>query len=72
MSLHPSKIVHFSKCYSQSVNIQISIPAISSTTKSVSELTIIRVWLPVKEVSAILFFAAIMKMAEFEVARNRF
>ena len=49
MSWHPSKIVYFSECYPQSVDIQISIPAISSTTTSVSELTIIRVWLPVKE-----------------------
>ena len=49
MSWHPSKIVYFSEWYSQSVYIQISIPAISSTTTSVSELTIIRVWLPVKE-----------------------
>ena len=36
-------------CYPQCVDIQISIPAMSSTTASVSELTIIRVWLPVKE-----------------------
>ena len=45
MSWHPSKIVSFP----QSVDIQISIPALSRTTTLVSELTIIRVWLPVKE-----------------------
>ena len=47
MSGHPSKIVYL--CYPQSVDIQLSIPAMSSTTTSVSELTIIRVWLSVKE-----------------------
>ena len=36
------KIVYFSKCYPKSVDFQISIPAISSTTTSVSELTITR------------------------------
>ena len=36
-------------CYPQSVDIQISMPAMSSTTTLISELTIIRVWLPVKE-----------------------
>ena len=40
---------HFLECYPQSVDIQISKPAISSTTTSVSELTIIRVCLTVKE-----------------------
>ena len=43
------KIVYFSECYPQSIDIQISIPAISSTTTLVSELILIRVWLPVKE-----------------------
>ena len=43
MSRHPSKIVYFSECHPQSIDIQISIHAISSTTKLVSELTIIRV-----------------------------
>ena len=43
------KIVYFFECYLQSVDIHISIPAISSTTTLVLELTIIRVWLPVKE-----------------------
>ena len=47
MSGHPSKIVYL--CYPQSIDIQISMPAMSSTTTSVSELTIISVWLPVKE-----------------------
>ena len=42
------------ECYPQSVDIQISIPAISRTTTSVSELTIIRVWLPVKEACTML------------------
>ena len=49
MSWLTSKILYLSECYPQSVDIQISIPAISSTTTSVSEFTIIRVWLSVKE-----------------------
>ena len=49
MSWHPAKNVYFSKCYPQSVNIQISITAISSTTALVSELTIVRVWFSFKE-----------------------
>ena len=47
MSGHTSKIVYL--CHPQSVDIQISIPAMSSTTTSVWKLTIIRVRLPVKE-----------------------
>ena len=39
----------FLEYYPQSADIQISKPAISSTTTSVSELTITRVWLTVKE-----------------------
>ena len=49
MSWHPSKIVYFWECYPQSLDIQISIPALSITTTLVSELSIIRVWLLVKE-----------------------
>ena len=49
MSWHPSKIVFFFEDYPQSLDNQISTHAISSTTTLVSELTIIRVWLPVKE-----------------------
>ena len=44
-----TKLIILPKRYPQSVDIQISIPAISSTTTLVSELTIIIVWLLVKE-----------------------
>ena len=49
ISRHPLECVSFSECYPQSVDMQSSIPAISSTIISVSEITIVSVGLPVKE-----------------------
>ena len=60
-----TKSCFFSQCYPQSADIQISIPAVSSTTTSVSEITIIRVWLPGKEACLILTNIQVSASSDF-------